>query len=124
LFLPFPYDQAQAVINPCRDDVPATRLAPAVRLRAIREAVKRALATMPTLPVRSPGTISRATRRAVVIVCRVYGRAHQEPQSPLDNPAALAFAWECLRAWRAPIGTLEPADVISSLRKHLGQKST
>ena len=122
LFLPFPYEQAQAVINPCRDDVPVTRLAPAVILHALKKALDEAIATLPKLSKGSPGTISRATKRAVEILCRLYCKVHEERHLPPDDPDALAFAWACLRAWAAPIGALEPSDVIRSLKQQFWQK--
>jgi hypothetical protein len=88
LFLPFPYEQAQAVINPCRAGVPATRESPAVRLRSVRVAVDIALDGLPELPRGAPGTISSATKRAIVVLCRVYCHLHRGAAASLESPHA------------------------------------
>jgi hypothetical protein len=132
LFLPFPYEQAQAVINPCRHGVPATRLSGAVRLRAIRLAIDSALEDMPRRRPGHPGKVSDATRRAIHVLCLVYCHCHSVPYPTWDffaeevrDPASLDFAFSCLRAWYTPgIEDLEPRHVIRSLRNYSGRNRT
>jgi hypothetical protein len=110
LFLPWPYDQAQAVINPCRDNVPVTRLEPAVRLRALRKAMDEALKDMPKdLRSGHKGNVSDATYKALHVLCLHYCCVHAEPYPSWDASAqetrhrgALDFAISCLNAWYAP----------------------
>ena len=92
-----------------------------VLLRMMRLAVGRALEDVPHFKQRSPGTVSRATRRALECLCLVYCRCHSVPRptkntaTQIRNPTALEFAFDCLRAWCTPgIGRLGPADVIRS----------
>jgi hypothetical protein len=126
LFLPHPYDQAQAIINPCRKGVPATRLDAHTRLRAIRLALDSVLETLPQRRAGHPGKVSDATRRAIHVLCVVYCRCHTVDYPTWDsfeekvrNPAPLEFAFECLRAWYTPgIENLDPADVARSLHNN------
>jgi hypothetical protein len=128
LFLPHPYDQAQAVVNPCRRGVPATRLAPHIRLRALRLALDSVLEDLPRRRAGHPGKVSDATRRAMHVLCVLYCRCHAVAYPTWDffeeevrNPAALEFAFECLRAWHAPgIEDLGPDDVVRSLHNNRG----
>jgi hypothetical protein len=131
-FLPHSYHQAQLVINPCSSGVPWTCLSGAVALRMMRLATERALADTPQLRPGNPGTVSKATRRAIHVLCRVYCHCHAVPYPKWDffaeevrNPAALEFASSCIRAWYTPnIENLEPKDVIRSLHDYSGQNRT
>jgi hypothetical protein len=132
LFLPHPYDQAQAVINPCRQGVPATRLSAPTRLRAVRLALDNALETLPHRRAGHPGKVSDATRRAIHVLCVVYCRCHGVPYPSWDffkekvrNPAALEFALDCLRAWWVPgVEGLAPEDVARSLHNNRVRNQT
>jgi hypothetical protein len=103
------------VIDPCLSGVPWTHLPGAVLLRIMSLA--------PPLRSGHPGKVSDATRRAIHVLCLVYCRCHHAPYPTWDffaeevrNPAALDFAFICLRAWWTPgIEGLEPKDVIRSL---------
>jgi hypothetical protein len=130
-FLPFPYEQAQAVINPCRVGVPAARLSGALRLRAFRLALDNALEDMPRRRSGHPGKVKDATRRAIHVLCLVYCHCHRAPHPTWDfcaeevrNPESLKFAFSCLRAWDTPdIDDLAPGDVIRSLHNYSGRNS-
>jgi hypothetical protein len=132
LFLPHPYDRAQAIINPYRHGVPATRLSPQIRLRAIRLALDSVLETLPKRRAGHPGKVSDATQRAIHVLCVVYCRCHGVAYPTWDffeekvrSPAALEFAFECLRAWYTPgIENLAPADVARSLRNIRGRNQS
>jgi hypothetical protein len=131
-FLPYPYHQAQLVINPCSSGVPWTSLSGEVLLRTMRLAIEHALDDMPQLRRGHPGKVSDATRRVLHVLCLVYGRCHGAPYPTWDffaeeirNPAALEFALDCLRAWWTPgIEDLEPEDVIRSLNNYSGHNQT
>ena len=131
-FLPHPYHQAQLVINPSSSGLPWTRLSGAVALRMMRLATERVIVDAPQLRPGHPGNVSKATRRAIHVLCRVYCHCHAAPYPKWDffaeevrNPAALEFALSCLRAWYTPnIENLEPKDVIRSLRDYSGQNRT
>ena len=127
-FMPYPYHRGQLVVDPRSPGVPLWPWLPdegvpgEVLLRMMRLAVGRALEDVPHLKQRSPGTVSRATRRALECLCLVYCRCHSVPRptkntaTQIRNPTALEFAFDCLRAWYTPgIGRLGPADVIRSL---------
>ena len=129
-FLPYPYHRARLAVNPRSPGVPWQPLLPGealageVVLRMVRLAVDRVLRDVPRLEQRSPGTVSRATRRAIECLTLVYCRCHNAPRPTgnaaartIRNPAALEFALDCLRAWYTPgIGSLAPEDVIRSLK--------
>jgi hypothetical protein len=131
-FLPHPYHKAQLVVNPCSSGVPWTRLSGAVALRMMRLATERVLADAPQLRPGHPGNVSKATRRAIDVLCRVYCHCHAAPYPKWDffaeevrNPAALEFALSCLRAWYTPnTENLEPQDVIRSLHNYSDRKRT
>jgi hypothetical protein len=131
-FLPYPYHQAQLVINPCSSGVPWTSLSGEVLLRTMRLAIEHALEDMPQLRRGHPGKVSDATRRALHVLCLVYGRCHGAPYPTWDffdeevrNRAGLEFALDCLRVWWTPgIEDLEPEDVIRSLNNYSGHNQT
>jgi hypothetical protein len=121
-FMPHPYHQGRLVIDPRLSGVPwlpwlSDEGVPGeILLRMTRLAVERVLQDVPELKQRRPGTVSRATRRALECLCSVYCYCHNAPRRTKSrNPEALEFAVDCLRAWYAPIGRLEPADLIRSL---------
>jgi hypothetical protein len=131
-FLAHPYHQAQLVISPCSPGVPWTRLSGAVVLRMVRLATERVLSNTPQLRPGHPGNVSKATRRAIHVLCRVYCHWHAEPYPKWDffaeevrNSAALEFALSCLRDWDTlNIDNLEPKDVVRSLHNYSGQNRT
>ena len=90
------------------------------------------LADAPQLRPGHPGNVSKATRRAIDVLCRVYCHCHAAPYPKWDffaeevrNPAALEFALSCLRAWYTPnTENLEPQDVIRSLHNYSDRKRT
>jgi hypothetical protein len=128
-FMPYPYNHAQLLINPCLPGVPWIHLPGAMLLRTITLATDHALEGMPPLRSGHPGTVSDATRRAIHGLCLAYCRCHHAPYPKWDffaeevrNPAALDFAFSCLRAWWTPgIENLEPRDVVRSLHNNSGR---
>jgi hypothetical protein len=130
--LPHPYDHAQLMVNACRSGVPAAHASGPLLLRAMRLATDRVLEDMPNRRAGHPGKVSDATRRAIHVLCGVYCRCHTVDYPTWDffeekvrSPAALEFAFECLRAWYTPgIENLDPADVARSLRNNRGRNQS
>jgi hypothetical protein len=109
LFLPPPLDKAQAVINPCRGDIPVTKLEPAVRLHALKRALDNVLENMPKdLRPGRPGVVSDVTYKALHTLSTLYCGTHDVPfpnwnsqEKITRNQEPLDFAISCLRAWGA-----------------------